>query len=176
MLLAGQLVALGLIGIGVALSTWHFSHPLGEVGLMLVLVNGAMGFSKILNWILDAKGDLDFLAFYMQWNPTIPKLIFIILQLTGFFWAWRQLSTQQRMNVGTALLSLYVALIIPLRILDSLIRQAVNTEQVWSQSWLGWTKPVVFVDGLMIILALLWWYTQHRKLSALQQQESNWVK
>jgi len=165
MLLAGQLVPLLLIALGIGVYHRFKDSPFVPLFLMTVFVNGGMGFRRLLGLLQGTKGDLYFLSLHIPVNPTLLTGIFIILQLTGFFWAWQQLSPHNRRRWVIALFLTYLLVIMPLRFVDSYLRQQVNLENPWVLPVLGWSKAVLIVDLIMIFLIIRWWYWSKKRIS-----------
>ncbi|RMG68053.1 MAG: hypothetical protein D6715_03295 [Calditrichaeota bacterium] len=163
MLLAGQLVPLILIVLGIFLYRRHGTARAGVLGLMLVFVNGAMGLGKLIGLLQGARGDLYFFSLHVPVNPTPLKLGFIGVQLAGLVWVWQKLSPSWRRLWGGSLVLGYFLIIIPLRIADGYLRQQVNLEAGWAQPLLGWSRPVLLAHALVAALFVLWWWRQPAK-------------
>ena len=157
MLLAGQLVAVLLLVVGILLYKTSSSHTLKAAGLMLVFVNGAMALPKIVSWLMGGIGDLYFVGFYSGINPAWVKGAFIVVLGSGLVWSLRQFPCPIRRRWMQALVLAYIIVVIPLQKANAVIRSAVEQELPWAAPLAGWSKPVWWVTAGFFVLMAGWY-------------------
>jgi len=158
MLLAGQLVAVLLLGLGILLYKTSSSYTFQAIGLMLAFVNGAMALPKIVSWVMGGIGDLFFVGFYSGINPAWFKGAFIVVLGSGLVWSLRQFPCPIRRRWMQALILAYGFVVIPLQKANGSLRSAIDRELSWAAPLAGWSKPVWWVTGVFLVLLVGWYF------------------
>ncbi len=161
MLIAGQLVPILLIVLGIWIYYRKPSYQMATIALMVVMVNGAMALTKLIGWWRGNLGDVFFFSFYSGLSYPLINGILIFLLGTGLVWSLRQLPCPVRRRWMRALVGAYALMLPLLMASNGMILRAIHSNSFLGNSWLGWSLPVWIVTLLMLVLLLDWlWHTR----------------
>jgi hypothetical protein len=146
---------LGMLG-GVLLARFGKRPALQQTGLLLVLIGSFAGSMYYLRSPWRSGGDEYDMAAYLGVPKALVELLFGLLFVGGLIWGLRRLGDWRTMGRWMAAAFLgSVATGVVLTLLDGVVRAQFSLGNPLFQAMLGYSLPVLLVNGLVLVGVVL---------------------